>query len=65
MSIEEIAQAHNAYTKTDHEGDVAICRRLYNAEGIEQVRHAPCRGDFLTKRQWINGSPEEVAHWVC
>lgn len=65
MSIEEIAQAHNAYIKTDYAGDIAICRRHYNEENIEQARYAPNRGDFLPESQWNGGTPKEVAHWIC
>lgn len=38
MKIEEIAKLHNAYIKIDCDGNIAICRRLYNDNGIEQVR---------------------------
>lgn len=65
MTIEEIASANDASIHTDRDGDVAILRRLYDDDGIQQVRYAPSPCDHLPLCEWEAMTADEAAARVC
>lgn len=49
--IQELCIKHNAYVK-EVDGYFAVCRRHYNDDGIEEVRHTPDPCDFHPLDEW-------------
>jgi len=65
MNINEIADANDAYIRLDGDGDIALLRRLYDADGVREVRYAPAPCDHLPIAKWLSMTAAEVAQKVC
>jgi len=65
MNINEIADAKGAAIIIDRDGDIALLRRLYDADGVCEVRYAPDPCDHLPIAKWLSMTAGEVAQKVC
>ena len=65
MTITEIATATDTYIRLDLDGDIALSRRLYDADGVREVRYGPDPCDHLPVAKWLSMTAGEVAQKVC
>jgi len=65
MTIHEIAAANNASIITDKDGDIAILRRHFDDEGVQQVRYSPDPCDHLPESEWEAMTQDQASARVC
>lgn len=64
-TVAGIAERHDAAILADADGDVAIQRRIYDADGILVVRFRPDNCDFFPIAGWESMTEEEVSRAIC
>ncbi len=66
MQIEEIAKEFNAAVIHDRNGEdlVAIQRRIYDADGLQEVRYYPDPCDFHPHESWESAAADQLAKMV-
>lgn len=64
-NIETLATALDASVIYDSAGDIALQARVYDDDGVQQVRYRPDPCDFLPLSEWQSMAAEEAARQVC
>jgi len=65
QDILTIATRNDAVILTDRDGDIAILKRHYDADGIAQPRHKPDPADYLPVSTWLAMTADQADAKVC
>lgn len=65
MTVGEIAEMFDCAIIRDKDGHIAIQERIYDDEGIQQVRYRPDPCDFRAESWWEAADIIQIARAIC